>query len=173
MRFALGPTDGTLLALSMPLLGLPGVCFVGAAWMPAQMDLLGVIGSLLVMAYASIWLFLRPAELEVTSRHLIIVFPLRGMEIPNERITSVQWYPQNSFAARFGQPRLLWVFGLWGGAGTLSLNDQTYEVYASRPTDLVVIEREGMEPLVLSPDRPEAFVSALVRQLPAHQANAS
>ena len=161
MRFALATSDGPLSALSVPLLALPGVMFVLAAWNPSQTDLLGVLGSLFVIMYVTVWLFLRPNQLEVTSDQLLLDFPLRSVEVARSTIRHVELHEGDSFARSVAARLLLRAAGIWGGAGWLRQEGIGYEVYACRTRDLVAVHRDGHPPLLLSLEDPQAFVAAL------------
>ena len=134
--------------------------FVYASWDPTVADPLGALGCVLVMAYTMVALFLRPTHLHVTPSHLVVEFPLRMVEIPRDNIRSVSIESATTFShdARCGC--LMGVSPLWGGMGWMPTSHGTFEAYiTSRTQAVVVVNRHGDVPLLLTPANPQALVS--------------
>ncbi len=175
MRFTLAAMDGWLLAFVLPLALLPLGLFAAAAWVPPpHTDLLGVLGASMVIAYASIWLFLRPSQLEVTPEYLIIDFPLRSVEIARSEVEDVEVFEGRRFTDEQGGRLAVWTAGVLGTLGPVATSQGSYETYLSRSTHLVVVRRRTGAPLLLSPAHPRRFAEVVrpaVRRRSATQAD--
>ena len=121
------------------------------------------IAALLGLLYGWIWLWWRPSGFEVLPNALVIHFPLRRRSTPRSELVSTEHFARGAelrehlgFAVRIGAG------GLFGGFGWLwTRNLGLVEFYVSRTDDLVLIERQGKRPLLVTPERTSEFCDAL------------
>lgn len=156
--FPLAPMSALIRGLTWMLLLLPGVF----AWLSSRAPgpvsaLLAGVAVLLVGLYAAVWLVFRPSRFEVTRSALRIVWPVRSRDIPRASIRRVRLMDSRSFRQEVGMAFRVGVGGLWGGFGWLWTPRGLYELWVSRQDGLVLVEREGGRPLLLTPADPERF----------------
>lgn len=164
MRFPVAAMDGLLSLGAVLVVSLPMVAFVLAAWIPQRADLLGAVGSVLVVVFAGLWLFGRPSQLEVTDDALVLRFPMHTLVLPRSHITGVEVFEGRSFLREHSSPIRLAASALWGGFDRLWGPARAYEAYLSRRSDLVVVSLTGRRPLLLSPADPAGLARALTHQ---------
>jgi len=146
--------------LTIGLLLLPLV-FAIAAWVTQQAGLAGVALFLGVL-YAGVWFGCRPTYFQVTDRDLTIVFPVWQRSVPIVTVTAVRQIGPTEFRQRFGSALRVGVGGLWGGFGWLWTSRGGWvEFYVSRTDHLVLIERSGHLPLLITPRSPQHFIGVL------------
>ena len=165
--FDLAPMDTLMTTITALVLALPLFFVISSASAPPFTLGLGVLGVGLVALYASIWLAARPKRFTIDGATLAIRFPVWTREIPISCVQSVEVYPANRFREDIGWGMRVGAGGLWGGFGLLVCKDQTFEMYVSRVSDLVVVRCEGRRPLLISPVNIEEFAVALRRHLPS------
>jgi hypothetical protein len=160
MRFPIAAMDGWMRGLTAVLLLLPPAFMLGGLLPGAGLVLLPT-GFALVLLYAAIWLWARPTELEVTPEALVLRFPATARVVPRGVVTSVEIHEGTRFTDEVGWGMRVGAGGLWGAFGLLVCRDATYEMYVTRRSDLVVVQRRGLRPLLLSPADPVGFARAL------------
>ena len=157
--------SGLILGLTVVLLAIP-VVFVTLSllvpWPRGAESLLGIIGVLLVVLYAAVWLLCRPTAFEIGSRHIALVFPLWRREIPRGDVMATSAVELGHFRERYGCAVRVGVGGLWGGFGWLWTSRRGFvEMYVSRTDGIVLIERGRGRDLLITPEHPGDFVTAL------------
>jgi len=167
-RFSLAPMSGLILGLTVVLLAIP-VVFIALSllvpWPRGAEALFGIIGLLLVVLYATVWLLWRPAAFEIGPHHLALVFPLRRREIPRDDIVATTALERGHFRERYGWALRVGVGGLWGGFGWLWTSRRGFvEMYVSRTDGIVLIERGRGRDLLITPEHPGDFIAALTGQ---------
>lgn len=151
--------SGLILWVTVAVLSLPLV--IGLAGEAGGSSLLWAPAGFLVVLYAVVWLFMRPTSFEITAESLDIVFPLRRITVPKELITDAEFLSGKEFRARYGLGYRIGAGGLWGGFGLYKTKTVTFQFYISRVSDLVVLERSGDRPLMITPREPEEFIHTL------------
>ncbi len=163
MVFPMAPMSPLIRGLTVFTLALP-LLFLGLALAtPRPIDLLlGAVGAFLVAIYAFVFFWLRPRHVELTDDALVIVYPTRERAIPYTSIRGATHYTRGAFRDRFGRGMRIGAGGLWGGFGRYrTQRGGTLDLVVSREDWMVVIERAGAPSLMLTPDRPRAFVEGL------------
>jgi len=158
--------SGLILGLTVVLLAIP-VVFIALSllvpWPRAAESLFGIIGVLLVVLYAAVWLLWRPTAFEIGPRHLALVFPLRRREISRDDVVAATALELGHFRERYGWALRVGVGGLWGGFGWLWTSRRGFvEMYVSRTNGIVLVERGRGRDLLITPERPSEFVAALI-----------
>jgi hypothetical protein len=158
--YRLAPMCGLIGGLTLAMLALPVLVAAGfleglpapALWLPAGIALL----------YLSIWLWWRPSRFELDASGLTIRWPLRRQHIPWHQIRearalrSLELRDELGFAARIGAG------GLWGGFGWVwSSRRGLLDLYVSRTDGMVMIERRPGRALLITPEQPREFASAV------------
>jgi hypothetical protein len=115
----------------------------------------GAYVALILMLIAG---WFRPVAMEVGAEGLRILYPMRWRTIPRGKIVRA-WrvdYKALSPMIRIGVGGFLGIFGMFyrPGKGWVDVN-----VTSTR--DLVLLERSGGHPLLLSPQNPAAFLQSL------------
>lgn len=118
----------------------------------------------IVLLFASIWLFMRPSHFELNEDALEIVWPLRRRSIPRAEIAGARQLSAAAFRSEFGYGMRFGAGGLWGGFGQLRTARETFGLWVSRTDSFVLVALAGGErSLLLTPERPEEFVTELLR----------
>lgn len=158
--FPLAPMSGLILGLTVMLWAVPIVFFAGHYVAP--LPGLAPVGGLMVTIYAWVWLWWRPSRFEVGPTGLTAVFPLRRRQTEWHAIEKVERIDADELKRRYGRLLRVGAGGLWGGFGWLWAPGGTWvEFYISSMHGYVLIERSGMRPLLITPDRPDEFVALL------------
>jgi hypothetical protein len=160
--FRLAPMTRDLQAMTAVVLLVPAGI---AGWLhhlgqPLRPEILGVVG-LLVLAYAAVWLFWRPRRFEVSALGLAIVWPLRRRTIVAAHVGRPSTIDRRSFRRDYGRGLRVGAGGLWGGFGLLVTPKATLSMYVSRTDAFVLVPVTGARTLMLTPEHPTAFVTAL------------
>jgi Bacterial PH domain len=120
---------------------------------------------LLVLIYGWVWTRFRPTAFVVHPHALEVIWPLKRREIRREQISAVRLIDSRELRRQVGWGMRVGAGGLWGGFGWLwSSRRGIVQMYVSRLDRFVWIERGSERPWLITPDRPEAFVSALTLQ---------
>jgi hypothetical protein len=123
-----------------------------------------VPAALLCALYAATWLAARPSSFELSDGRLAICFPLWTRSLPRGSLASARAADAASLRRELGIALRVGVGGLWGGFGWLWSSRRGWiEMYVSRADGLVWIERPDALPLLVTPERPEAFLAAIAR----------
>jgi hypothetical protein len=160
--FRLAPMTRDLQALTTVILLVPvGVAVaLQRAASPVRPELYGALGLILVL-YATVWLWWRPRRFEVSALGLAIVWPLRRRTIVAAHLGPATTIDRRSLWQQYGRGMRLGAGGLWGGFGLLVTPKQTFAMYVSRTDAFVLVPVSGARTLMLTPERPMAFVTAL------------
>ncbi|MBI3924532.1 MAG: hypothetical protein HY319_03245 [Armatimonadetes bacterium] len=118
----------------------------------------------MLVLYAAVYLAWRPSRFEISPAELCIRFPIRRRTVPRGSIRTAEPIDSKQFRERFGRAVRVGVGGLWGGFGWLWTSKGWVEFYVSRTDAFVLLEREGMIPLLITPERPEEFARELGRK---------
>lgn len=149
-----------VLTLTLVLLALPPAFVVGMLF---GRRLLAVPALLIIAIYAWVWLRFRPSQFVVDRGGLQVIWPLKRREIPREDISNVRLIDRQELRREIGWGMRVGAGGLWGGFGWLWTKRRgIVQMYVSRADRFVWIERAGGRPWLITPERPEAFVRALL-----------
>ena len=160
MRFGLAPMCSLIRGLTLAMAALP-VAFLVAAIVGARALYFPVV--LLLLVYGWVWTRFRPAAFVVLPDGLEVIWPLKRRRIPREGIASVRVIDRDELWAQVGWGMRVGAGGLWGGFGWLWTSRRgIIQMYVSRRDRFVWIERGHERPWLITPDRPEQFVSALL-----------
>jgi Bacterial PH domain len=161
--FRLARMSGLIWSLTVPLLALPVLFAVLAARAPGPAaPVLQVVAGLLVVLYAAVWLYARPSRFEVGDQGLVIVWPARRQRVARDDIAGARILAWGDFRREFGWAARIGVGGLWGGFGWAWTSRRgLLDLYVSRTDGCVLVERHAGRALLLTPERPDAFVRAL------------
>jgi len=154
--------SGLFLSLTVFLWALPVAFFAGQYWVPVP--LMAPTGCFLVLIYASVWLWWRPSRFEISPEGLTVVFPLRRKRTPMNTIGAVERIDPDELKRRYGQLYRVGAGGLWGGFGWLWRPGVWVEFYISRMDGWVLVERKGLTPLLITPERAEELVALLAHR---------
>jgi Bacterial PH domain len=156
--FRFAPMSGVFWAITIPLLLLAPLFLILSRWSPP----LFVAGLLLVVVYAGVWLTMRPRELRLDESALEIRFPLRRWTIKRAEIASARVLTRAELKGELGPGVRVGVGGLFGTFGLLWTRKHSWvSCYVSRIDGLVLIERRGVRPLVVSPEAPHELARLL------------
>ena len=146
----------TGLVLATPLL------FGALAWLdPRQAGAVTLLVVALLAMVALVWLFARPTRFELEPDALVVVFPLRTLRIPRADVSGASRVTEPIHLA-FGRAVRVGVGGLFGVFGLLWTGRRGWmTVYVTNTDRLVLVERRGARPLLVSPASPDAFVQAI------------
>lgn len=163
--FPLAPMSPFVRGLTGVILAFPVLFLIlGLSVGPPVSYLLVPLAGLLLCLDGAVWLWARPTRFEVTADALVLVWPLRRRRIPRAAIRGASVLDRAGARRQLGVTARIGVGGLWGGFGwAWSSRLGLVELWVSRGTDLVLVERRPGRALILTPDRPEAFVAALGR----------
>jgi hypothetical protein len=157
-RFRLAPMSPLIWFLTLILLALPaGFLAVGRGrW------LLSAPGLLVIAIYGWVWLRFRPSWFMVHPGFLEVVWPLKRRQIRREGITGVRLIEKQALRRELGWCMRVGAGGLWGAFGWLWTRRRgIVQMYISRTDGFVWIERGADRPWLITPEQPQAFVSAL------------
>ena len=159
IRFGLAPMCRLILVLTLIMVALPVAFLVGGAlgarmlWGPAL---------LLLLIYGWVWTRFRPTAFVVRPQALEVIWPLKRRQVRRAEITAVRLVDRQELRRKVGWGMRVGAGGLWGGFGWLwTARRGIVQMYVSRLDRFVWIERGGERPWLITPERPEAFVSAL------------
>lgn len=147
-------------ALTVVLLLLPVALLLGA--LAASSTLLGPL-AFVGLIYAWVWLRFRPTAFVIRSNALEVIWPLKSRQIPRAHIKEVRLINRAELRRMVGWAARVGAGGLWGGFGWLWTQRRgVVQMYVSRTTDLVWIERGNERPWLITPERPEEFIRQLL-----------
>ncbi len=142
-----------LLVMTLVLWAIPPVFMIVPYGRPLAIGMIAM--------YALVWLVGRPTRFEISPDSLSIVWPLRRRVIPRADISGVRYLSRAALKEEVGYAMRFGVGGLWGGFGRAWTGKGTMELWISRQDWCVLVERRSGMPLILTPERPEAFTHAL------------
>jgi len=99
---------------------------------------------------------------ELEGDQLRIVWPVRSRSISTRAVLRARVLTSAEFRREFGYGMRIGTGGLWGGFGLLKTRRETFSMWISRLDRMVLVELRGARPLLITPDRPEEFVRAVV-----------
>jgi hypothetical protein len=159
--FELAPMSSLIRGLTLGLLALPFVV-LAAAWAAGTPAPAALVVAPLLLLYAAVWLWWRPTRFVLSEHGLEIVFPARRKQVARAELGAGRIVSAAAFRAEFGFAVRIGVGGLWGGFGWLWTRRRgMVEFYVSRTDGLLLLERRGGRPLLITPVRPEALAAAL------------
>jgi Bacterial PH domain len=123
---------------------------------------------LVAFVYVSVWLGWRPMRFELEGDQLRIVWPVRSRSISARAVLSARVLTSPEFRREFGYGMRIGAGGLWGGFGLLKTRTATFSMWISRLDRMVLVELRGARPLLITPERPEEFVQAVVHAAGSH-----
>jgi hypothetical protein len=125
-------------------------------------DVLLVPFAFVSLIYAWVWLLFRPTAFVIRPDALEIVWPLKRRRISRADITGVRLIDVRELKDEIGWGVRVGAGGLWGAFGWLWTRRRgIVQMYISRTTDLVWIERGGERPWLITPERPGEFIRRL------------
>jgi hypothetical protein len=162
-RFKLAPMSRLIAWTTAVCLLLPGVMLLAALRtpvLPARALLCGTAG-FVVLLYVMVWLFFRPTRFEVGDGELRIFWPLRAQRLPLAEVTGAELTDAARLRDEFGRGARFGAGGLWGGFGWLLTPKGKLSMYVSRTESMVLVRFRARRPLLITPERPERFLTAL------------
>jgi hypothetical protein len=160
MRFALAPMCPMIRRITLVMAALPVVFLVAGAF---GSRVLLVPGMLILLIYGWVWARFRPAAFVVHADNLEVIWPLKRRRIARAEISSVRVMDRHELGAEVGWGMRVGAGGLWGGFGWLWTSRRgIVQMYVSRLDRFVWIERGRERPWLVTPDRFEEFVRALL-----------
>ena len=145
----------TVLSLALPLAFLLGAAFVAR--------LLVAPALLIILIYSWVWTRFRPTIFIVHPQTLEVVWPLKRRVLERRTISGVRLLNRDELRREIGWGLRVGAGGLWGGFGWLWTSRRgIVQMYVARLDRFVWIERDSERPWLITPDRPEAFVRALL-----------
>jgi hypothetical protein len=162
MVFRLAPMSGLIRGMTCVLILVP-ISFLTAPFLDRRFFPLALLGAVIALSYAFIWLFMRPSAFVVTPDGLDIVWPLRRRRIPRANLAGANEVGREDLRREFGLLLRVGVGGLWGGFGLAwSSRGEHLGLYVSRHADgFVLVRARGPRSLLITPERPADFVAAL------------
>ena len=162
MVFRLAPMSGLIRGMTFVLLLVP-IGFLAGPLLDLRMFPLAPLGGVIGLGYGFIWLFMRPRAFVVTPEGLDIVWPLRRRHIPKVNLAGASEVGREDLREEFGVLLRVGAGGLWGGFGLAwSSRGEHLSLYVSRHADgFVLVRARGKRSLLITPERPAAFVAAL------------
>ena len=160
--FRLAPMSRDLAVMTWIALVLPA-WLLGASYLsagPARPVLVVAVG-LTLFIYAGVWLAGRPTQFEIDERSLRIVWPVRRRVIPRSAVRDARIVTGPEFRSAYGWGMRVGAGGLWGGFGLLKTTGTTFSLWISRTDRMVIVDLDGSNPLLVTPDDPERFVARL------------
>ena len=152
MIYRLAPMSAVIRLLTVVVLTIPIVLAIAG---------LPTVAAAVAALYIWVWLWMRPRHFVVETDAVVIVWPLRSRRIERAALRSARIVTASEFRREHGLGIRIGVGGLWGGFGLLWTRGTIYDLYVSRTDGLVVLEREGGRPLLITPERPEAFIRSV------------
>jgi len=152
--------------LTLFLLAIPGAMLLGVVSSDGivRFGMLGTAG-FMAFVYAAVWFWWRPSHVEVDARGLDVVFPLRRRSTSWGEVRRVSLIDRQGLRARFGRTMRVGAGGLWGGFGWLKASKGGWiEFYISRLDGMVLVERAGRSPLLVTTKTPGRLVDAIREQ---------
>jgi hypothetical protein len=117
---------------------------------------------LLILIYVWVWTRFRPTAFVIHPHAVEVVWPLKRRLIHREQISAVRVLDRQELRRQVGWGMRVGAGGLWGGFGWLWTSRRgIVQMYVSRLDRFVWIEQGSGRPWLITPDRPDAFVSAL------------
>jgi len=161
MSFRLAPMSPVIRVLTLVMLALP-LLFLAIA---AHGDRQALVPALFIIAiYVWVWTRFRPSQFILHSGTIEVVWPLKRREIRRETISDVRLIGCQDLKNEVGFCMRVGAGGLWGGFGWLwTQKRDIVQMYITRTDRFVWIERRNERPWLISPERPEEFVQALMR----------
>jgi hypothetical protein len=145
----------TLVALLVPVVML--VCAVTVS------DMLFIPLAFVSLIYAWIWLLFRPGFFLIAPDALEVVWPLKRRRIPRAGIRAARLIDTAELKRELGRCVRVGAGGVWGGFGWLWTQHRgIVQMYISRTTGLVWIERGNERPWLITPERPAEFIRKLL-----------
>jgi hypothetical protein len=123
-------------------------------------EVLGAV-ALIAVLYSWVWLWWRPTRFEISAHGLSIVWPLRRRTIASAQLGRANAIDRAAFRRDYGRGLRVGAGGLWGGFGLLMTPKATFSYYVSRTDAFVLVPLASDRTLMLTPERPQAFVAAL------------
>jgi Bacterial PH domain len=160
MRFALAPMCPLIRRLTLVMATLPVVLLVGGVFGPRA---LFVPAMLVLFIYGWVWVRFRPTAFVVHPESLEVIWPLKRRRIPRGEISSARVVDRQELRDEVGWGMRVGAGGLWGGFGWLWTSRRgIVQMYVSRLDRFVWIERGRERRWLITPDRPEELVRALL-----------
>jgi hypothetical protein len=160
MRFALAPMCPLIRRLTLVMATVPVVLLVSGVIGPRA---LFVPAMLVLIIYGWVWVRFRPTAFVVHRESLEVIWPLKRRRIPRGEISSARVVDRQELREEVGWGMRVGAGGLWGGFGWLRTSRRgIVQMYVSRLDRFVWIERGRERPWLITPDRPEELVRALL-----------
>ena len=89
------------------------------------------------------------------------MWPVRRRVIPRGSVHDARIMTGPEFRSAYGWGMRVGAGGLWGGFGLLKTTGTTFSLWISRTDRMVIVDLDGANPLLVTPDDPERFVARL------------
>jgi hypothetical protein len=162
-RFRLAKMSPTIALLTAFLFLLPvGFIGMGLGVIGQAPGVLLVVGCVMIALWVGIGLWSRPTGFELEGDAFVIVWPVRRRRIALSEVRRVRVLDVRAFRKIYGWTPRIGVGGLWGIFGWLWSRDAgLIDIHASRLDGWVLIQRAAGHPIVVTPERPEAFAECI------------
>lgn len=158
--FSLAPMSPMIQGLTIALWLIP--LGFGLWALISRQPFAGLIFLLVIALYGGVWFWARPARFVVTHDFLKIEFPAWRRAIPMGDISQVRSIDKATFQREFGGAIRIGAGGLWGGFGWLWTTQRgLIEFYISQVDEFVLIDRLTGKSLLITPEHPTQFVTAM------------
>lgn len=152
--FKLAPMSRAFATMTYVYYGFTLILVAGAPIGPLSQ----IIGLALFGVALLVWAWFKPTDMTVDDQGLLIRWRLRKRLILKSDIESIERLNTRDF----GWMIRIGAGGLWGAFGMFKTSrNGMINGYFTRTEDLVLLNLKNARPLLLSPEEPGAFVSAL------------
>jgi hypothetical protein len=162
--FRLAPMTRDILVLTVILLLLPVAMLIGVL---AAAVALVVPLALICLIYAWVWLRFRPVAFIIDDEMLEVAWPMKRRRIRRADIRDARLITPGELQREIGSGFRVGAGGLWGAFGWLYTKRRgIVQMYVSRTRDQVWIDRGPERPWLITPERPEEFIRAVLPDVP-------
>jgi len=162
-RFAFAPMSTLFRVLTFLFVPVPFFMLVAGLHYGKVMMVLAPTAGFMLLIYGFVYFYMRPTRFVLDQHELTIVFPLRKISMARSAVARAEVVGWKEFVSRYPRPIRVGAGGLWGGFGALLTRSGKVQFYISRQQRMVLLELDGRNPLLITPDDPAALVAALRR----------
>jgi hypothetical protein len=128
-----------------------------------------LVAGWIVALFVFTWLYWRPSTFTIGPEGLFVDWPMRSRHVPWSDIAGAEEVRPDGLRQEFGTLLRVGVGGLWGGFGLAwSSRGKHLGMYVSRHADgFVLVRCLRARSLLITPERPAAFVAEVVARSPA------
>lgn len=160
-RFELAPMSTLFRVLTLVFVPVPFFMLAAGLHYGRVLAVLAPTAGFMLLIYGFVYFYMRPTRFVLDAHELTIVFPLRKISIARTAVSRAEVLGWKAFVSRYPRPIRVGAGGLWGGFGALLTRSGKVQFYISRQERMVLLELDGRNPLLITPDNPAALVAAL------------